>query len=743
VSAAARILVVDDDAGTRETVRDVLEATGYSVETAARGAEGLDRVRRRPFDAAIVDIKLPDISGPEILQSLRAACSDIETIFITAYASLPTALQAINGSAFAYLLKPFEMDHLLATLKKALHSQRLARALHESEERYRLIAENIRDAIFLVDMDGRLVFSNRRGEEIAGYTQAEFAGRSILDLLTSAGAREAIERMAAAESSRDLSPFFETRLVRKDGSLVWVEANITSVVREGHAVGRLGVVRDITRRKRAEEQARLQATALEAAASGIVITDRAGRIIWTNPAFTHLTGWAADEAVGQTPRILRSGQHDAAFFRDLWETILAGRIWRGETVNRRKDGALYTEEQVITPVRDERGEISHFIAIKQDITERKRLEAQLIQSEKLAAMGNLLAGVAHELNNPLSVVTGHAAILRSTGDPRTAERAQRMSDAAERCARIVRSFLGLARQRPPERGQVRLNQVVREAVELLAYALRVDDVEVVRELAEPLPVLWADGHQLHQVVVNLVSNAHHALREVSGRRGITLTTRAAGDRRVVLEVADTGPGIPPEIRARLFEPFFTTKPPGQGTGLGLALCKGMIEAHGGTIAVTSEPGQGTVFRIELPVEDRPATDAEAPGRETRPPTGSRTILVVDDEPEIGELLAEMLAADGHEVETAVNGRAALDRLRESTYDVIISDIRMPELDGPGLYREIARRYPHLVRRLVFITGDTLGSESTAFLRQIRAITLGKPFDLNDVQRAIRQALQVS
>lgn len=486
----------------------------------------------------------------------------------------------------------------------------------------------------------------------------------------------------------------------------------------------------------------LWASALEAAATAIVITDKNGFIVWANPAFSSLTGYPVAEVIGQTPSFLKSGHHDAAFYRNLWETILAGRTWRGEIVNRRRDGTAYSEEQTITPVRDERRKITHFIAIKQDITERKWLQAQLTQSEKLAAMGTLVAGVAHELNNPLSVVIGHAAILRGTADPRVAERAQKMSDAAERCARIVKNFLALARQRPPEPGPVRLNQVVRDAVELLAYPLRVDNVEVRLDLDDRLPALWADAHQLHQVVVNLVSNAHHAVREASPPRRITLTTRsAAGGVRVLLEVADTGPGISREAQSRLFEPFFTTKPPGEGTGLGLAIGKGIIEGHGGSIQVLSEPGHGATFRVELPVEAPPATVAAASEADAQPPVGGKTILVVDDEPDIAALLSEMLATDGHRVETAGNGRAALEKLSGGTFDAVISDLRMPELDGPGLYREVARRLPHLLPRMVFITGDTLGPQSTAFLRRTGVLTLSKPFGLADIRRVIRQVVQ--
>ena len=367
---------------------------------------------------------------------------------------------------------------------------------------------------------------------------------------------------------------------------------------------------------------------------------------------------------------------------------------------------------------------------------------QLLQTEKLATMGTLLAGVAHELNDPLSVLVGQTALLRQAveGGP-LGERAEKIARAGDRCARIMRNFLALARQHPPERQRASLNQVIQEAIELLAYPLRLAEVEVRLDLAKDLPLLLADPHQLHQVVLNLVSNAHHAMRETPPPRRLTVSTRSDPQRvRALLEVADTGPGIPLEIQARIFEPFFTTKPPGQGTGLGLSLCQGLVEGHGGSIRVESQPGQGAIFLVELPVGALPAVGPEARPGKVLPSIRGKVILVVDDEPEIAGVLAEMLAADGHLVETAANGALALDKLRERGYDLIVSDLRMPELDGPGLYRELERRDPRLLRRLIFVTGDVLNPETREFLERTAAPTINKPFALGDVRRVVQQVL---
>jgi signal transduction histidine kinase/ActR/RegA family two-component response regulator len=365
---------------------------------------------------------------------------------------------------------------------------------------------------------------------------------------------------------------------------------------------------------------------------------------------------------------------------------------------------------------------------------------QLLQSEKVATMGSLLAGVAHELNNPLAVLVGQAQLLqRGAKDPSLVQRAEKITVAAERCGRIVKNFLALARQRPPERGNVVLNQVVQDAVELLAYELRTDNVTVSLDLADGLPALWADGHQLHQVLVNVVANAHQAMRHSPTPRHLSINTRSdLASRRVHLEITDSGPGIPAEIRAKIFEPFFTTKPPGQGTGLGLSLCRGIVEEHGGAVAVDSEPGRGTTFTITLPVVPQPAGAGEPSTAEVAAPVGSKAILVIDDERDLAEVLVEELEHDGHRVEVASNGADALSRLERQAFDLVLSDTKMPQIDGLELYREIERRYPALRRRIIFVTGDVLDPDKQRFLEETRAPFLAKPFDLGDLRRLVRQ-----
>lgn len=519
----------------------------------------------------------------------------------------------------------------------------------------------------------------------------------------------------------------------------WVPFAQTTAVQIGQAIR---ISRLFTRATAAEARYR---SVFEHAAEGIFRSTPAGRFLLVNPAMARIFGYASPtEMIVTVSDIGRQLYVEPEVRAELLRLLEArGAVSNFECRMSRKDGAVIWALVSAHVVRDERGGVLYHDGVLTDTTERKRMEETLRQTEKLATMGELLAGVAHELNNPLTVVRGRAALLQQKlqGGP-LGPQVEKLAQAAERCARIVRNFLALARQHPPEREHVSLNQVVREAVELLAYPLRVDNVEVMLELADDLPTLWADPHQLHQVIVNLVTNAHHAMGDTPPPRRLIFISRYESEQgRALLRVADTGPGIPPELQGRIFEPFFTTKPLGQGTGLGLSICRGIIEGHGGSVRMESQPGRGAIFVIELPVQAPPTGVPEGRAAETTAPIPGKLILVVDDEPEVAAVLADMLSADGHQVETAENGAVALDKLRGRAYDLILCDCRMPELDGPGLHQELQRRDPRLCRRFVFLTGDALSPGITELLEQTGAATLSKPFAFDEVRRVVRSALR--
>ncbi len=370
-------------------------------------------------------------------------------------------------------------------------------------------------------------------------------------------------------------------------------------------------------------------------------------------------------------------------------------------------------------------------------------QEQLIQSEKLSAVGQFVAGVAHELNNPLTAVVGFSELLQSMpADEKTRSHLDRISKSALRCHKIVHSLLSFARQDPPERRIVELTGVIDEVLEIMAYDLRTSNITVAREFAPNLPRVMADPHQLQQVFVNILGNARQAIEPHQRQGKMVIRTRLAGN-KVAIEFQDNGPGIRPEHLGKIFDPFFTTKPVGKGTGLGLSLCYGMIQEHGGTITAHSELGHGATFAIELPVAtSEPSALAVRHGGSAapfhagpRPPSG-KTVLVIDDEEWILELARELLQAEGHNVETVLGGQGALELIGGRKFDVIVSDWKMPGLNGLRLYEHLVATNPEMAKRVLFMTGDVVNGTFQDFLRQHELSCLSKPFATGEFRAAV-------
>src|SRR5690349_17038190 len=380
-----------------------------------------------------------------------------------------------------------------------------------------------------------------------------------------------------------------------------------------------------------------------AAIDGVALWDASGDLVDTNPALWRMHGYAD----GRPPAATRFGSVGPSYDPRFLRAVAGGECLHAEIVQQRKDGATIDVELHGIPMQYQ-GK-PHVLTIARDITEKKRAAEELArqrdslyQREKLAALGSLLAGVAHELNNPLSVVVARAVLLEEQGDAKTQAAAVKIRTAAERCARIVRTFLAMARQQRPERGPVAINDVIAAALDITAYAIRTSGIEVELFLAADLPQILADADQLHQVLLNLIVNAQQSLQEHPAPRRISVTSSIdAGAGTLRIAVADNGPGIDPRHRARIFDPYFTTKPTGMGTGVGLAVSLGIAEAHGGTLVVDCPPEGGAVFTVSLPVGTLATADV-ASASTWAAGTRRRTILVVDDEAEIREALADKI-----------------------------------------------------------------------------------------------------
>jgi two-component system, cell cycle sensor histidine kinase and response regulator CckA len=389
-------------------------------------------------------------------------------------------------------------------------------------------------------------------------------------------------------------------------------------------------------------------------------------------------------------------------------------------------------------------------AVMRDVTERKKLEDQardlyhqLLQAEKLASLGQTMSGVAHELNNPLATVL--ACAERLTGKPlddTTRRDLDAIHNAAERAARIVRNLQTFARKRHTTRTMVDLNHVVRDTLALRAYEQRVANVVILEALASGLPQVFADPHQIQQVLLNLIINAEQAMLSAHGRGTLILRSWHEPERDAIkLEVSDDGPGVPPEVQAKIFDPFFTTKEVGKGTGLGLTVAYAIAQEHGGGLSVASTGGRGASFTLELPVGSTPLRMNVPLTSQAVPevPTGTR-VLVVEDEAALGQAVADSLGDVGFTVDRASNGEEALGWIERQAYDLIICDLKMPKLDGPSLFRRLAVTHPALSKHMVFVTGDVAGTDAERFLEESGCRWLAKPFRLRDLVRVARETV---
>ncbi len=643
-------------------------------------------------------------------------------------------------------------------LKLAVARQReLRRDAARTRRQLREALESMSEGFVLYDSEDRLVMFNQRyRDEFSFAPEAMVPGTPYEEILRRGAESNRIprgydaERWIAERLEAHRNPPPPYLVERADGRWTLMREYRT---KEGGIVGIRTDVTELKARERAAEASeRLLRSVIDAVPASIQTKDRELRYRLANRYFLQSWNLRLEDVVGRTQEeVFRDGLEDAygadATRRD--HEVLRTRRPTGfyEVSYPRADGSVLTLWANKLPMLDENGEVFRIVSVGIDISELKRAQEEIAkqrealhQSEKLTALGSLLAGVAHELNNPLSIVVGRAMMLEeSTTDPALAERIGKIREAAERCGRIVRTFLAMARQRAPEWQPVRINTVVRDALELVAYNLRSGGVELVMELETDLPLVSGDPDELTQVMMNLLVNSEQALSETDGDRRIVIRTYSEGG-KVIVEVGDNGPGIPEGVRHRVFEPFFTTKPTGSGTGIGLSVCRGIVLAHGGDIEI--EPGEGGVgskFTIRLPA-GAPSSRNEEPNSPAPAPAAFLPILVVDDEPEITELVAEILERSGHRVDVADGGRTALRALERNDYRVIITDLRMPDMDGRTLFEQAEQVRPGSRDRFLFLTGDTLSPMARRFLAEARRPHLAKPVVPSELRRAVAEVI---
>lgn len=618
-----------------------------------------------------------------------------------------------------------------------------------SQTLYQALFNDSKDGVYAVTREGEFLDANQSFLDVFGYARKEIIGSKIQDLYVAPSDRMTFqEAIEATGSVKD----YELTLRHKSGRPL--HCLVTSTLSRspvGDILGYQGILRDVSDQKRAKEERLRLVTAVEQADESIMITDTQGTIQYVNPAFERTTGYLRKETIGQNPRILKSGKQGPEFYRQMWETINSGKVWRGHFINAKRDGTLYEEEATISPIKEKSGKVVNFVGVKRDVTNEVMLQKQLIQAQRMEAVGNLAGGIAHDFNNLLQVILGFADVLlfgKRLGE-HGHEELQTIRKAAKDGSALVKQILTLSRKVETHQRPTNLNEVVKR-VEKLLYRTIPKMIEIELHLPDHLRTTNADPGQMEQVLLNLTVNATDAMPEggklIIETGNITLDEEYCmvhlhtkpGD-YVVLTVSDTGHGMSPEVVERAFEPFYSTKKPGEGTGLGLAMVFGIVKNHGGQVTCYSEPGVGTTFKIYLPA----VQTVEAAASVTQTAVlrgGTETILLVDDEDKVRNIAARILSMAGYTVLRANSGPVALQLFQEHREDIslVILDLIMPGMGGRECLEKLLDMDPKA--QVLISSGFSVNGPTKETLEAGSIDFLGKPYDAEQLLTKVRNLL---
>jgi PAS domain S-box-containing protein len=627
------------------------------------------------------------------------------------------------------------------------------RDLLRNEEFLDNVVEHIPNMIFVKDaQDLKFVRFNKAGEQLLGYRREELLGKTDHDFFPGEMADFFMAKDRQVLDAKVLVDIAEETIrTRSNEKRLLHTKKIPILDENGVPQYLLGISEDITEHRQAEEAIRKLSQAIEQSPVSIVITDVAGNIEFVNTKFTQITGYSFAEALGRNPRILKSGETPTEEYRRLWQTIGAGGVWQGEFHNRKKNGELFWELATIAPVRDADNAITHYLAVKEDITERKKLEAQFRQVQKLEAIGLLAGGIAHDFNNILSAIIGYTEISQFTIEPESqvAEYLAHVLEACGRAKELINQILMFSRETEQELRPIQVALPVKEALKLIRASVPAN-IEIRSEIQSQASAL-ADPTQIHQIAMNLCTNAAYAMKESGGLLQVGLTDisidhedyhkdypdAAPGD-YIRLTVSDQGHGIDAYHLHRIFDPFFTTKEKGDGSGMGLSVVHGLVKSYGGWIYVHSRPGGGSTFDILIPALKGAVKDKIALRKPV--PTGSESILFVDDEEMIVDIAEGMLESLGYRVAIRTSSIEALEAFKNNPdgFDLMVVDLMMPKMSGLDLADKILQIRPGLP--IVLCTGFGINiDEEQIFRHGIRHIIF-KPILRYDMATTVRNAL---
>ena len=786
------VLNVDDRQDNRYLFDTILRAAGHEVYSAADGAEALELLKNMRCDLIVSDVVMPGMDGFQLCREVKSnpATRDIPFVFFTAvYTDAKDEQFALSLGAAKFLVKPLEPDQLVEHLLQAanIHApapaaplvadsagfleaynrrvvqkletklaeiERLNARLQSSEARLRAVVEGTSDAVFIKDQTGHYLTINAAGARFLARTAESILGRTDAELYDDATSRARALAEQRLLKFGTVEAYDETlRLAGENNPRQF--HSVRGPLRDdtGAIVGTFGISRDVTERRRVEEQIRKLSRAVEQSPVSIVITDAEGRIEYVNPRFTENTGYAAAEVLGRNPRLLKSGRQPVEFYAELWSTIKSGHDWHGVLENRRKNGDIFSEQTVISPVKDDSGNVTHFIAIKEDITARLQLEEQLRHSQKMDAIGRLAGGVAHDFNNLLTIIQLEASALATNAalDADAAEGVRQITAATQRATALTRQLLAFSRKQEKEEQEVDLREIVENLAKLVRRILG-EDIQLATAIPPAPVILRADPGMIEQAILNLAVNARDAMPAGGTLRiavesvevDATCAREHAGATpglRAHLSVSDTGTGIAPEHLGRIFEPFFTTKAAGKGTGLGLATVYGVVQQHQGWITVESAVGQGSTFHLYLPALPASAAADSEESAERPLPRGNETVLLAEDDDQIRNLVQAALERQGYTVLAAANGSDAISALlrHSGPVQLLIADLIMPGgINGRELADQALVAHPGL--RTLFISGYPADVVSRHLGLRANGFFLHKPFAVRALLETVRTCL---
>ncbi len=625
----------------------------------------------------------------------------------------------------------------------------------ETERLLHLILANIDDLIAVLDLDGRRLYNSPSYDALFGARERMRGTDSFGEIHPE---DKDMVRMVFEETVRTgVGKRIVYRFKMPDGTIRFIESQ-GNVIRdaEGKSDKVIVVGRDITERRRAEEEQFRLYSAVEQTVESIVITDLSANILYVNPAFERITGYTKAEVVGQNTRILRSGAQMDDFYKGMWATLLRGEVWTGQIVNKRKDGTMFQEEMVISPVRDSTGTVVNYVAVKRDVTRERKIEDQLRQTQKMESLRQLAGGMAHDFNNIVNVILGAFALLkpRVATDEMLAKYIELGEAAVKRGVDVARRLATFAQIDSAQQIPLSVGTLIRDVQEALKSSIE-RTMKIETDIGPDVPLTQANQGQLYQSLLTLCLNARDAMVIARVPEGVIRITAGASDGRVVhamfpeatarkyvtITVSDNGIGMTEEMRQRIFEPFITTEAPEGGHGLGLAMVYGVVTGHRGFISVETEVGRGTKFTVHLPAVHIETGESEA-GPPVEASGGSETILIVEDEEALLLLLQEVLRGKGYTVLAASDGVQGLEIYAQhrDEIDAVITDMGLPRQSGYDMFVKIRELNP--VAKVILASGYLNPAlKSKLFVAGAKAF-IPKPFQTGDVLRKLREVLDL-